>query len=194
MIHPTVFSVSPHIPRPPPPHPLPVVYLPPFNAHRPPKCCLWCLQKIVQYVSRMAFILVIMENKHFCAAGLDALKLIVANKARFAFTGVFATFTLLIGKLVLMGVSGIGIYAWITNNKAFDAACDPNLDAYASVVCTPVTQPLVPLILVLIMAFFVSSAFMYIVEVRGVGRQSSISISRSVFPNIVLHCIAAGSR
>ena len=83
-------------------------------------CCLWCLEKIVKYVSRMAFILVILEDKHFCGAGWHAVKLIVGNKARFAFVTIFAQASLILGKILIMALSGGSIYTLIVNYAPFD--------------------------------------------------------------------------
>ena len=40
------------------------------------KCCMWCLEKIVKFISRNAYIMIAMKGKSFCASTVEAFKLI----------------------------------------------------------------------------------------------------------------------
>jgi hypothetical protein len=106
-----------------------------------------------------------MDHDNFCVAGKGAITLILANKARFAFATAFTHFSLIVGKVALMCATSMGLYIVITSLPQFNAQCDPQLDAYKNVTCTPVTTPLVPVIINLIVSYFVAAAFMYVVSV-----------------------------
>jgi hypothetical protein len=128
-------------------------------------CCLQCFDKMLRYLSRMAFILIAMKGDSFCPSAKAAFTLINANKARFAFTSVFTHFALLMGKILITMLSSAGTYMCIKYYPGFDMDCDPNLAAYKGMSCRKVQQPLIPVIITAICAYFVASAFMYVVEV-----------------------------
>ncbi len=42
------------------------------------KCCMWCLEKIVAFINRNAYILIAIKGKGYCCAAADAIVLIVS--------------------------------------------------------------------------------------------------------------------
>ena len=46
------------------------------------QCLMWCLEKVVKYVTRNAYIMVAMRGASFCSATFRAFRLIFANLAQ----------------------------------------------------------------------------------------------------------------
>ena len=128
------------------------------------QCCLLCFEKCLKYLTRMALIIVVMESKNFCSSGYAAFKLIAANKARFAFAAVFTALGMILGKIGITFLAVFGVFYAIRYTPQFAADCDPYLPQYAGVECSPVAQPMVPAIITGVLAFFVASSFMFVVE------------------------------
>ena len=58
------------------------------------KCLMWCLEKVVKFVSKNAYIIIAMKGKSFCGATIDAFKLIFANIAQIGIISAIATLLL----------------------------------------------------------------------------------------------------
>jgi len=75
------------------------------------KCCLWCMEKCMKFISKNAYIVIAIYGYGFCRSACKALKLIVMNAARAAAVSGVTNFCLLLGKL---GISiGLTILAYI---------------------------------------------------------------------------------
>ena len=46
------------------------------------KCCLWCLQKIVAFINRNAYIILAIKGTNYCESAMTAVKLIVTVRRR----------------------------------------------------------------------------------------------------------------
>lgn len=75
------------------------------------KCCLWCMEKCLKFISKNAYIIIAMYGYGFCRSACKALKLIVMNAARAAAVSGVTNFCLLMGKL---GISiGLTVLAYL---------------------------------------------------------------------------------
>jgi len=74
------------------------------------KCCLWCLEKCVRYISKNAYILTAMFGYNFCKSSCKAVKLIVSNAARAAALDGTTGFMLFLGKMMV--ALGCGALTW----------------------------------------------------------------------------------
>ena len=70
------------------------------------KCYLWCLEKVVKFVSKQAYIIVAMKGSGFCASTVDAFQLLFANIAQLGITVSISLFLILLGKLTITAACG----------------------------------------------------------------------------------------
>jgi choline transporter-like protein 2/4/5 len=117
------------------------------------QCCMWCLEKFLKFISRNAYILVAMRGGSFCASTREAFSLIFANLAQIAVTASISAFLLLLAKATITFTCGAAMFAIIDN--------DPS---YALNGSNELSSPAVPLIMCVILAWFVASTFMNVYE------------------------------
>jgi choline transporter-like protein 2/4/5 len=115
------------------------------------ECCLWYLQKLIEWLSRNAYIMTAIEGTSFCSSAWNALALIVKNVASVSSTSVISDIMLFLGKLAVSLGSGV---------IAFMMLDDDNFK-YGD---EKVTSPLFIVILVILFAFLIASLFMSIIE------------------------------
>ncbi|XP_072114299.1 choline transporter-like protein 1 [Mobula birostris] len=108
-------------------------------------CCLWCLERCLLYLNRNAYIATAINSTSFCTSAKDALVILVENAMRVAAINTVGDFVLLLGKLLIVLVTGfIGI---VLLNYQRDY-----------------TVWVLPLIIICLFAFFVSHCFLSIYE------------------------------
>ena len=56
------------------------------------KCCMWCFEKVVKFISKNAYIMVAMKGSSFCSATKASFLLILANLAQVAMVTVIAAY------------------------------------------------------------------------------------------------------
>jgi len=74
------------------------------------KCCLWCLEKCLRYISKNAYILTAIYGYNFCKASCKAVKLIIANAARAVALDATTDLMLFIGKMLV--ATGCAAFTW----------------------------------------------------------------------------------
>lgn len=108
-------------------------------------CCLWCLEKCLLYLNRNAYIASAINGTSFCTSAKDAIVILVENALRVAAINTVGDFVLLLGKLLIVFITGfVGI---ILLNYQRDY-----------------TVWVLPLIIICLFAFFVSHCFLSIYE------------------------------
>ncbi|KAM9685454.1 choline transporter-like protein 5 [Trichechus inunguis] len=75
------------------------------------KCCFWCLEKMVKFLNRNAYIMIAIYGKNFCKSARDAFNLLMRNVVRVAVMDKVTEFVLLLGKILVAG--SIGILAFL---------------------------------------------------------------------------------
>nr|XP_040047525.1 choline transporter-like protein 2 isoform X2 [Gasterosteus aculeatus aculeatus] len=94
------------------------------------KCCFWCLEKIIKFLNRNAYIMVAIYGKSFCTSARDAFLLLMRNMIRVAVLDKVTDFLLFLGKLLIVGLVGIFAFFFFSGRvKAFENTA-PHLNYY----------------------------------------------------------------
>lgn len=111
-------------------------------------CCMWCLEKIIKFVTKNAYIVVAMKGTSFCTSTFRAFRLIFANLAQVGVLAGISNTILLLVKLTITGGCGLIMFALVDSSK-YKFGGEKELSA-----------PLLPVLVVLLLAFSVSTIFL----------------------------------
>ncbi len=119
------------------------------------KCCVWCLEQIVAFINRNAYIMIGVKGGNYCSSVIGAMKIIISNALRLVVVNFAADIVLFLGKvtvaascgLVAFGLAGLPYYS--------DAKNHPS---------TYLSSPVFPVALTIIIAFFVADIFFSVYE------------------------------
>lgn len=114
------------------------------------RCCLACVERIVQFINKQAYIQIALRGKNFCMAAKDGFEIAWCNPVRFAIVNGVGEIIMLLGKLMIAGATTFSFYALIT----FNSSIQPN-----------VLKPIYLLILVFIIAYAVGMLFMSVYSI-----------------------------
>lgn len=118
------------------------------------QCCLWCLEKCLKFLSKNAYIMVAMKGKSFCKSAKDSLKIILSNIGQVG-TVSMVTFLLLgAGKIAIALASTIIMFAYL----------EAHSDEYGIGGPHEISSPMAPILLTLLLAWFVASTFLEVYE------------------------------
>eukprot|EP00293_Proteomonas_sulcata_P009004 CAMPEP_0184306614 /NCGR_PEP_ID=MMETSP1049-20130417/15559_1 /TAXON_ID=77928 /ORGANISM="Proteomonas sulcata, Strain CCMP704" /LENGTH=888 /DNA_ID=CAMNT_0026618915 /DNA_START=75 /DNA_END=2741 /DNA_ORIENTATION=+ len=109
-------------------------------------CCLWCLEKVIGYINKNAYIMSATHGHSFCKAAFKGFMLLLRNILRVAAVNVVAISILFIGKLFILFTS-VGIVYLISQQYATDLGLSDG-------------APFLTLLICFIMTFYVASSFM----------------------------------
>ena len=118
------------------------------------ECCLACLQWIINFVNRNAYIVIAIEGYSYCGAAQEALNLIGSNLLRYAAINTIGDFILFLGKLVVTLGSTCIAFSLLEDEKMLSGEDTSEL-----------SSPLFPVIFVLIIAYAIASVFFAVVEI-----------------------------
>ncbi|XP_076436221.1 choline transporter-like protein 2 [Babylonia areolata] len=76
------------------------------------KCCMWCLEKLLKFINKNAYIIIAIRGKNFCFAAKDAFFLIMRNVVRVIVLDKVTDFVLFLSKLVCTGGVFVGSFFW----------------------------------------------------------------------------------
>jgi len=118
-------------------------------------CCLRCIEKCIQYCSEKAFMLCMLKDYGFCSAAVETFKLVMSaeNLWVFMLCGFVVKVVLLCAKLFCTFTAGFVFYYIVDTADQYSALC-------TGTNCTPVQNKMLPAVLVMIIAFFVSSSYL----------------------------------
>lgn len=74
-------------------------------------CCLKCVEGIVKYINKQAYIMVAIDGKGFCCSALAAFGLILRNVLRVAAIDFVSVFVMLLGKLAISAAVFFGSWS-----------------------------------------------------------------------------------
>ena len=77
--------------------------------------CLACLERCVKFITRNAYIQVVLTSKNFCVSAWKAFCLIVGNAGRFAVVHTLGSAFMFLGKLLIVAAAAYTCYVMITN-------------------------------------------------------------------------------
>ena len=117
------------------------------------KCCMWCLEKVLKFVSRNAYIMIAMKGSSFCAATKEAFQLLFANLAQIGVIAAVSGALLLLAKATVTVASTAVLFAVIDGDAAFARGGASEL-----------SSPFVPVFVGAIFAYFVASTFLGLFE------------------------------
>lgn len=176
------------------------------------KCCLWCFEKCLKFLSKNAYIMIAMRGSSFCSASATAFRLLLANLARVAVVNTISFFLLLLVKLTVALTAGIVVFAALSNSTKLSASA---ASALAILGNDPVTSPMAPVLAATILAWLVASAFVNVYDTAidtillcfcedtrlhngGVSPYMSDELRRlmgdSAAPRTVIHVAPAGAK
>jgi choline transporter-like protein 2/4/5 len=81
------------------------------------KCCFWCLEKFLKFISKNAYIMVAVYGRNFCKSAMDAMGLLMANPLRAMVLDCVTDFILFLGRLLI--TAGVGILGFFFFTKGF---------------------------------------------------------------------------
>ena len=109
--------------------------------------CLNCLNRVVKYISKMAYIQVALTSSNFCLSAWKAFILILGNAGKFAVATILGTIFTWLGKIVIVGISTIVCYIIITNVKS---------------ISDELTSPFFPILGFIIISYVIATFFLSI--------------------------------
>ncbi|XP_076321156.1 choline transporter-like protein 2 isoform X1 [Tachypleus tridentatus] len=112
------------------------------------KCCFWCLENLVKFISRNAYIMIGIYGKNFCTSAKDAFFLLMRNIARVVVLDKVVDFLLFLGKLVTVGTTTIAAFYFFSGRIHFLKDYVPSLNYY-----------LLPVITVAVGSYLIASCF-----------------------------------
>lgn len=118
------------------------------------QCCLWCLEKCLKFLSKNAYIMIAMKGKSFCASAKDSLKIILSNIGQVGTVSMVSFLLLAAGKIAIAMASAIIMFAYL---EAHD-------DEFGVGGKHEIASPMAPILLTLVLAWFVASTFLGVYE------------------------------
>ncbi|KAF1792064.1 Choline transporter-like [Phytophthora cactorum] len=124
------------------------------------KCCLWCFEKCIKFLSKNAYILIAMKGSSFCAASARSFKLIFKNMARVAVVNSISFFLLFLVKMTITLAVGLVVFGLLSKSSSLSLAAD-QLSLLGG---ATVTSPVAPVVVACVLAWLVASAFVNVYD------------------------------
>ncbi|KAJ3360420.1 hypothetical protein HDU91_004599 [Kappamyces sp. JEL0680] len=109
------------------------------------QCCLKCIQMVMKWINRHAYVYIAISGKGFFASAGAATSLLLRNSAKTLAVSYVGDFALLLTKLVVVGINVIAAYGFL----AYNLTVFPN----------PIYDPTLTLVLVGVESFIIVSLF-----------------------------------
>ena len=74
------------------------------------KCCFYCFEKLIRYMTRNAYVMIAVYGKNFCKSAKEAYFLLMRNVTRAVVLSAVVGFCLILGKLIVIGSVGVFSY------------------------------------------------------------------------------------
>ncbi|XP_036891864.1 choline transporter-like protein 1 isoform X4 [Sturnira hondurensis] len=108
-------------------------------------CCLWCLEKCLNYLNQNAYTATAINSTNFCTSAKDAFVILVENALRVAAINTVGDFMLFLGKVLIVCSTGLAGIMLLNHQQDY-------------------TVWVLPLIIVCLFAFLVAHCFLSIYE------------------------------
>lgn len=112
------------------------------------RCCLWCFEKCLRFLTKNAYIVTSIYGKSFCPAAKDAFFLILRNILRLAVVDNVTGFMLFVGKLLVVGAVTTAAFFFFDGSITYIANYKPALNYF-----------FVPVIVIAVGTYVVASLF-----------------------------------
>ena len=118
------------------------------------QCCLACLERIVKFLNKNAYIQIALRGRNFCMASKDGFELVWSNPLRFGVVGGIGSVIMFIGKLLISaGTTALHVGGVHVQRVDLDGINDPSFVGKHAM-----TQ------VVFVFSFVVASVFMSVYE------------------------------
>jgi choline transporter-like protein 2/4/5 len=121
------------------------------------KCCMWCFEKCIKYISRNGYIIIAMKGLPFCSSVIESFKILLKNISKIATVNLIATFLLGLGKLTIVASCTAFMFMMIE----YPTSLMPTFFIDTSELQN-MSNPILPLLLTIMLSFGVTT---YIFEV-----------------------------
>merc|ERR1711871_1044579 len=108
--------------------------------------------KCLKFISRNAYIMIAMKGRSFCAATVEAFTLIFANLSQVAVVSAITGAILTFAKITICAACGFFVVAKLDTAQYKEGGSDE------------LSAPLLPVVLTLVLAYFVADCFLYVYE------------------------------
>ncbi|XP_050389089.1 choline transporter-like protein 2 [Patella vulgata] len=112
------------------------------------KCCFWCLEKILRFINKNAYIMIAVYGRNFCTAAKDGFFLIMRNIVRTVVLDNVTDFILFISKLMITCAIGIAAYFFYQAKIPVLSSTVPSLNYY-----------LTPVIILVVGSYLITCSF-----------------------------------
>ncbi|XP_030621706.1 choline transporter-like protein 1 isoform X2 [Chanos chanos] len=109
-------------------------------------CCLWCLEKCLNYLNQNAYAATAINSTSFCTSARDAFVILVENALRVAAINTVGDFVLFLGKILIVTTTAFAGVLALNYQRDY-------------------TEWVLPLIIVCLFAFLVAHCFLSIFEI-----------------------------
>ncbi|XP_071313258.1 choline transporter-like protein 1 isoform X2 [Trachinotus anak] len=109
-------------------------------------CCLWCLEKCLNYLNQNAYAATAINSTSFCTSARDAFVILVENALRVATINAIGDFVLFLGKILIVTTTAFAGVLLLNYQRDY-------------------TEWLLPLIIVCLFSFLVAHCFLSIFEI-----------------------------
>jgi len=116
------------------------------------KCCMWCMEKCLKFISRNAYIVIAMRGDSFCWSTMHAFKLIWDNVKTVGVVNFVTTIVLFLARVMITAACGFFMFT-VLDDPQFEPGGDREL-----------STPFFPVLIVLLLAYAVSTAFMNVFD------------------------------
>eukprot|EP00180_Rhodochaete_pulchella_P000291 Plantae.Rhodophyta-Rhodochaete_pulchella.ctg12043.p1 GENE.Plantae.Rhodophyta-Rhodochaete_pulchella.ctg12043~~Plantae.Rhodophyta-Rhodochaete_pulchella.ctg12043.p1 ORF type:complete len:282 (-),score=65.22 Plantae.Rhodophyta-Rhodochaete_pulchella.ctg12043:123-932(-) len=113
------------------------------------RCCLWCFEKCIKFLTNYAFVVIAIKGDSFCKACKDVIQMIVSNPVQIGVVNMISGIIFMLGKLAITVFCAFVAFQWMDSSAAFAAGGDKQLESYSF-----------PLLIIMIFSFTVASLFM----------------------------------
>lgn len=118
------------------------------------KCCLWCLQKCIEVVTRNAFIIIAIKGKSFCPAAVEVIKTIATYPALMGTVNTVSEVIMILARAFVTCFCGLAAFGIVDNVAEFQEGGDAELSGRFLVV-----------LFSMIFAYFVGAGFFYVFDI-----------------------------
>jgi choline transporter-like protein 2/4/5 len=113
------------------------------------QCCLWCMEKCLKYISKSAYVMIAMQGGSFWTSTKKAVGLLFANIGQIAVANSIVIFLLLLAEISIALICAAAMYLVIDSNEKYAVGGAEEL-----------SSPMVPVMLVAVIAWFIADKFM----------------------------------
>ena len=110
--------------------------------------CMLCVEKVLKFISKNAYIMIAMKGKGFCSSAVAAFGVLFSNLAQVGLVTVISGLLLLMAKIAIAAACALATFSTLTGDEVYAKGGDKEL-----------SSPMVPCVITTMLAFFVANAF-----------------------------------